>query len=59
MIKIDMEMPKNCEECQFLDFYLHSDHLICKVTEEDIEDDDEFDHTKRRFDWCPLLPAEN
>ena len=58
MIRIDMEMPKTCEDCQFLDFYLGTDRLICKVTDDDAEDDEDFDHTQERPDWCPLLPVE-
>lgn len=43
MVKIDMEMPKNCNGCPFL-FYAKN----CALTIRQVE-------LNSRPDWCPLI----
>ena len=43
MVKIDMEMPKNCNSCPFL-FYAKN----CALTIRQVE-------LNSRPDWCPLI----
>ena len=46
MIKIDMEMPKNCNSCPFL-FFAKNCALVMKQVE-----------LNSRPDWCPLIEVE-
>ena len=43
VVKIDMEMPKNCNSCPFL-FYAKNCALIIRQVE-----------LNSRPDWCPLI----
>ena len=57
MIKIDMEMPENCEKCRMVD----SEFIYCHA-KKDInawECWDELDTgQKRRPSWCPLIEVQ-
>lgn len=49
MILIDMQMPKNCEEC-----FCNCDTLYCPVSGEKFDWDS---FAERRLEKCPLIDA--
>ena len=50
MVKIDMEMPKNCEECRFHQPYVCIAALIVSDNEQGKEE---------RPNWCPLMEVKD
>ena len=51
MILIDMDMPKNCNECQLRDFGDGHQDVWCSYKREPI---DEKETGEKRPEWCPL-----
>ena len=55
MIQIDMEMPKVCADCRFVDIG-ENEYPFCLVLRQ--HRGYVFDTSKKRFPNCPLMPVE-
>lgn len=51
MILIDMDMPKNCNECRLRDFGDGHEDAVCAFARET-------DDGKKRPEWCPLTEGD-
>ena len=60
MIMIDMEMPKNCNECRMVDDefeYCHGKEVT--HSRSDWLELNDYTKNKTKPDWCPLIEVKN
>lgn len=50
-VRIDMDMPKSCFDCEFLVSFDNKTQWLCSLTRICLEEKDDFG---KRQSWCPL-----